>query len=186
MYMTPYEFILHHKLKDLKRLEGYKHRTFNSTDLLYCIEFLHQYYRRHETLEDLFLAGNDANVEKGLIRFHRTFFSLPDFPDRTRKHIATPERKSACKRLNMYLRWMVRRDNRGVDFGLWRRISPSQLVCPCDLHVDRVARKLKLIGTGPLNWQTAVDLTDKLKDFDPEDPVKYDFALFGLGIEEGF
>ena len=184
MGKSPYEFVLDHRSKDLKRLEGFKHRTFNSTDLLYFIEFLHQYYLKHDSLEDLFLTGNDPNVEKGLIHFHNTFFSLPDFPARTKKHVSTPERKSACKRINMYLRWMVRADKRGVDFGLWKGISPAQLVCPCDLHVERVARKLKLIGNKPLNWQTAVSLTNRLKEFDPLDPVRYDFALFGLGIEE--
>ena len=180
---SPYDFVLNHRAKDLKGLEGFKHRTFNTTDLLYCIAFLNNYYKKHESLEDLFLVGDDPNIEKGLIHFHKAFFSLPDFPARTRKHVSTPERKSACKRINMYLRWMVRQDSRGVDFGLWKRISPSQLVCPCDLHVERVARKLKLIGNKPLSWQTAVNLTNKLKQFDPKDPVRYDFALFGLGIE---
>ena len=125
-------------------------------------------------------------VENGLINFHRQFFSLPDFPMRSKKHIATPERKSACKRINMYLRWMVRSDQQGVDFGIWKNISPRQLVCPCDLHVERVARKLQMIKSKPMNWQTALELTIQLRKFDPLDPVKYDFALFGLGIEEKF
>jgi uncharacterized protein (TIGR02757 family) len=180
---APHDFLVNHRPKDLKSLLHFKHRTFNSTDLLYFIEFLRHYYETHDSLEDAFVVSADAeNVEKGLIEFYRMFFSL-DHPRRTQKHIATPERKSACKRINMYLRWMVRKDDRGVDFGIWNRISPSQLVCPCDVHVERVARKLKLIRRKPMNWQTAVELTGNLKLLDPNDPVKYDFALFGLGVE---
>jgi len=121
-----------------------------------------------------------------LVQFHKFFFSLADAPSRTKKHIATPQRKAACKRINMFLRWMVRSDNKGVDFGIWNKINPSQLICPCDLHVDRVGRKLGLITRKQTDWQTAIELTDKLREFDPGDPVKYDFALFGLGVEEKF
>ena len=184
---SPHDFILHHRSRDLKRLVDFKHRTFNTTDLLYFVSFLKSYYKRHESLEALFLvASNESTVENGLINFHRQFFSLPDFPIRSKKHIATPERRSACKRINMFLRWMVRSDQQGVDFGIWKNISPRQLVCPCDLHVERVARKLQLIRSKPMNWQTALELTSQLRKFDPQDPVKYDFALFGLGIEEKF
>jgi len=182
----PHQFVLHHKEKDLKRFVDFKHRTFNSTDLLYFIESLKQYYKENASLEDAFYHNHqDETVEAGLIKFHDLFFKL-DHPHRTRKHLPTPERKSTCKRLVMYLRWMVRQDNNGVDFGIWRKISPSQLVCPCDLHVDRVARKLKLIKRKQTDWQTALELTRNLKKFDPTDPVKYDFALFGLGVEEGW
>jgi uncharacterized protein (TIGR02757 family) len=182
----PYRFLLTHKPHELRALDNFKHRTFNSTDLLYFVEFLKHYYSAHDSLEDAFIVpGSDPDVGRGLINFRRLFFSL-DHPARTQKHISTPERKSACKRINMYLRWMVRRDDKGVDFGLWKRISPSQLVCPCDLHVERVAKKLGLIGKTPMNWQTALELTRQLKKMDPDDPVKYDFALFGLGIEEAF
>lgn len=132
------------------------------------------------------MSETDETIECGLINFHRLFFSLPDYPPRTRKHVATPERNSTCKRLSMYLRWMVRNDNRGVDFGLWTTIKPSQLVCPCDLHVDRVARKMKLIRRKQTDWATAMELTLNLQKLNPDDPVKYDFALFGLGIEEGW
>jgi len=183
----PYRFIRYHKEKDLKAFVDFKHRTFNATDTLYFIAFLRSYYAQHESMEDAFLITKDeATIQNGLINFHQLFFSLPDYPARTQKHVATPERKSTCKRLNMFLRWMVRRDGRGVDFGLWKKISPSQLVCPCDLHVDRVARKLKLIRRKQTDWFTAVQLTENLQVLDPEDPVKYDFALFGLGIEEGW
>jgi uncharacterized protein (TIGR02757 family) len=183
---APHEFLRDHKEKDLRRFEKFKHRTFNGTDTLYFVDFLSRYYRKNETLEDVFLSpAGSQNTEPGLINFHNLFFS-GDFPERTMKHIATPERKSACKRMNMYLRWMVRQDTQGVDFGLWKRISPAQLVCPCDVHVERVARRLELIRSKLLNWQTALELTENLKKFDPLDPVKYDFALFGLGIEEKF
>lgn len=125
-------------------------------------------------------------VEVALNHFRDYFFSLPDYPHRTKKHITSPSQKSTCKRLNMFLRWMVRKDNCGVDFGIWNHIKPSGLICPCDLHVDRVARKLNLITRKQTDWQTAVELTQRLREFDPADPVKYDFALFGLGIEEKF
>ncbi|MBD3749145.1 MAG: TIGR02757 family protein [Sphingobacteriales bacterium] len=127
-----------------------------------------------------------ANIESNLNYFRSYFFSLPDFPQRTIKHVSSPLQKSTCKRLNMFLRWMVRKDDCGVDFGIWNRIEPHQLVCPCDLHVDRVARKLGLISRKQTDWQTAIELTEQLKKFDAADPVKYDFALFGLGIEEKF
>lgn len=180
----PHQFVLHHRPKDLRRFESFCHRTFNGIDALYFIAALRSIYLQHESMEDAFaVPANHPTVEQGLINFHKTFFSLPDHPHRTKKHLATPERKSTCKRINMYLRWMVRDDNKGVDFGLWKKISPAQLVCPCDVHVDRVARRLKLIRRAQTDWQTALELTDNLRRFDDADPVKYDFALFGLGIE---
>jgi uncharacterized protein (TIGR02757 family) len=181
MDRAPYAFIRHHSESDLRQLMGFRHRTFNDTDLLYFVAFLHWYYNRHDTLETVFEGGSIAS---GLERFHQMFFSLEGCPPRTRKHISTPVKKSTCKRLNMYLRWMVRSDDRGVDFGLWRNISPANLICPCDVHVDRVARKLGLIKRKQTDWQTAIELTDRLKQFDATDPVRYDFALFGLGIVE--
>jgi len=179
----PHNFILHHRPADLIPFEGFRHRTFNGTDALYFLEALKSIYSQHSSLEDAFVTRtSETTIEAALIRFHHLFFSQ-EHPHRTRKHLPTPERKSTCKRLNMYLRWMVRDDSRGVDFGLWKRISPAQLVCPCDLHVDRVARKLRLIKRRQTDWQTALELTAKLRTFDPDDPVRYDFALFGLGIE---
>lgn len=183
----PYEFILHHSETDLKRLMQFKHRTFNTTDTLYFIEFLRWFYERHGSLEEAFVPphfSQGQNTEQGLIHFHKLFFSLEDAPARTRKHIPTPERKSTCKRLNMFLRWMVRCDGNGVDFGLWKKIKPSQLICPCDVHVDRVARNLKLIKRKQTDWLTALELTENLKSFDPIDPVKYDLALFSMGVED--
>ncbi len=183
---APHDFIRNHEETDLKRFLHFKHRTFNATDTLYFIAFLRQFYAQHDSLEDAFarfLTPAEETIEKALIGFRELFFSLEFAPARTRKHISTPAVKSACKRLNMFLRWMVRKDNCGVDFGLWTRIRPSQLVCPCDVHVARVARHFKLIQRPPLDWQTAVELTKNLRRFDANDPVKYDFALFGLGVE---
>jgi uncharacterized protein (TIGR02757 family) len=184
---APHDFVVNHKQRDLKKLVGFKHRTFNVTDLLYFIAFLQHHYKKFDSLERLFLTdAQEENVGKGLVKFHDAFFALPDSPLRTRKHVATPERKSACKRINMYLRWMVRSDDKGVDFGIWKELTPAMLVSPVDLHVDRVARKLKLIKRKNVDWETALELTARLKKFDPMDPVKYDFALFGLGIVEKF
>lgn len=183
----PHRFILQHREKDLKPLLMFKHRTFNATDTLYFVEALKWFYQNHTSLEDAFYAGADhETVEEGLNQFQKIFFSLEQAPHRTRKHIPSPARKSTCKRLVMYLRWMVRNDDKGVDFGIWKKIKPAQLVCPCDLHVDRVARRLKLIKRKQTDWQTALELTARLRALDPVDPVKYDFALFGLGIEEGW
>ena len=182
---APYDFILNHSDKELKAIEHFKHRTFNATDALYFIHFLRYHYSENDSMEDLFLVQDKNNpVENGLIRFHESFFNLPDAPSRTRKHITNPNRKSTCKRLNMYLRWMVRKDQAGVDFGIWKKIKMKDLICPIDVHVDRIARRLSLIRRKQTDWLTAVELTENLRKFDPEDPVKYDFALFGLGVIE--
>ena len=210
---APYDFIMHHEESDLKRLLHFKHRTFNDIDTLYFISFFREHYRRNASLEDAFVPGNFMQsrtqhepqglsaqpltglrttagalvvnvVEHSLNHFRKYFFSLPDHPHRTMKHVSSPSQKSTCKRLNMFLRWMVRQDEKGVDFGIWHKIKPSDLIMPCDLHVDRVSRKLGLITRKQTDWQTAIELTECLREFDPSDPVKYDFALFGLGIEE--
>jgi uncharacterized protein (TIGR02757 family) len=123
-----------------------------------------------------------TNIEPYLINFRNNFFSLEDFSARTKKHISSPEQKSTCKRLCMFLRWMVRKDKQGVDFGIWKQIKMSELVCPIDIHVERIAREFKLIERKQLDWLTAVELTDNLKKYDVNDPVKYDFALFGYGV----
>lgn len=184
---APYQFVQEYTDSDLKKLLLFKHRTFNTTDLLYCIHFFQHHYIVHTSLETAFFPNDNVNtVEAGLNHFHTYFFSLPDAPDRTKKHIAAPFRKSTCKRLNMYLRWMIRQDNKGVDFGIWTPISPAALICPIDVHVARVARKLGLIRRNITDWQTAIELTEQLQQLDPLDPVKYDFALFGLGVSEKF
>lgn len=189
MDMQPYAFMLNHSDRELKKLLQFRHRTFNTTDLLYFIEFLKFHYSHNHSLETAFskwMGRADANTEQALIGFHHYFFSLADVPARTKKHIATPEKKSNCKRLNMFLRWMVRKDNRGVDFGIWQHISPAQLICPVDLHVARVAKRLNLLLRKQTDWLAALELTSYLRTLDPTDPVKYDFALFGLGVIEKY
>jgi uncharacterized protein (TIGR02757 family) len=186
---APYDFVKNHQDHDLKKLLGFKHRTFNDTDLLYFIEFFSWMYKQYDSMEEAFIPEKGIRyphetTEQALAHFHTLFFSLEDAPARTRKHISTPLRKSACKRLNMFLRWMVRQDKKGVDFGIWHKIEAAQLVCPCDVHVERVARRLGLVTRPQTDWQMAVELTQKLREFDPKDPVKYDFALFGMGVEE--
>jgi len=184
---APYDFVLNHKEMDRKAFLAFKHRTFQATDTLYFLEFLQHYYRRHDSLEDAFarfLTPQSLTTEAALTGFHELFFSLDDAPRRTRKHVATPARKSSCKRLNMFLRWMVRRDERGVDFGLWKKIKPHQLMIPLDVHVERVARKLRLLERKQTDWLAVKELSDKLRLIDPEDPVRFDFALFGMGVLE--
>jgi uncharacterized protein (TIGR02757 family) len=186
---APFQFVTQHQQQDLKRFLQFKHRTFNTTDLLYFIAFLRFHYSRSSSLETAFsnwMQPDDVTVENGLNGFYHYFFSLEDVPARTRKHIASPEKKSSCKRLNMFLRWMVRKDNNGVDFGLWETISPAQLVCPLDIHVARVAKRFNLLRRNTADWQAAMELTAYLRTLDREDPVKYDFALFGLGVTEKF
>jgi uncharacterized protein (TIGR02757 family) len=185
MDMQPHAFCLSQDLERLKRLLGFKHRTFNATDLLYFVEFLQYHYRSNESLETAFTKWG-TDVEQMLTGFHHYFFSLEDVPSRTKKHIATPEKKSNCKRLNMFLRWMVRDDNKGVDFGIWKKIKSSELICPVDVHVARVANRFNLLHRKQTDWNSAIELTEQLKTFDPNDPVKYDFALFGLGVMEKY
>ncbi len=186
---TPHGFITGHSERELQRLLLFKHRTFNTTDLLYFILFLKHHYSLHNSLEKAFtqwISGSAQVVEEALIGFHNYFFSLEDAPPRTKKHIATPARGSTCKRLCMFLRWMVRYDDAGVDFGIWKGLSPANLICPVDVHVARVARQFGLITRKQTDWLTALELTEQLRRFDAADPVKYDFALFSLGAEEKF
>lgn len=184
----PHDFILNHGDTDLKHFLGFAHRTFNATDLLYFLHFLQWHYSQHDSLEDAFVPEKKykhENVEQALVHFHNHFFSI-EHPERTRKHISTPARKSACKRINMYLRWMVRKDKAGVDFGIWKKITPAQLICPLDVHVARVAQRLELLPNNNSNWQNALVLTNHLRELRPEDPAVYDYALFGLGMAERF
>jgi uncharacterized protein (TIGR02757 family) len=198
---APFDFVLNHQEKDLARFTEFVHRTFNSTDLLYFIHFLHNHYsgkikpgksthtEMESSLESAFsywMNKKDTDTENALKGFHQYFFSLEDAPQRSKKHIATPEKNSSCKRLNMFLRWMVRKDKKGIDFGIWKSIKPGQLVCPLDLHVARVARRFGLLTRPRADWASAIELTENLRRMDPRDPVKYDFALFGLGIEEKY
>ena len=184
---APHDFILNHQETDLKRFESFKHRTFQSTDALYFLQFFKRHYASHQSLETAFVPDNnrdELNTTKAINDFYLHFFDDPWAPERTKKHISTPNKNSACKRICMFLRWMVRDDQMGVDFGLWKKIKPKQLICPLDVHSQRTAETLGLIGPGLPNWKKAVELTEELKKIDPMDPVKYDFALYGMGIEE--
>ena len=192
---APYAFCIGHQDKDLKKLLGFAHRTFNDTDLLYCIEFFKKHYSKNESLETAFFNNTTLSkknidrqniIEQALIHFQEYFFSLEEAPARTKKHIASPLSGSTCKRLNMYLRWMIRKDNQGVDFGLWKKISPAALIIPIDIHVARVSRGLGILKRTQTDWQTAIELTNYCRTLDPKDPVKYDFALFSLGVIEKF
>ncbi|MBS1783709.1 MAG: TIGR02757 family protein [Bacteroidetes bacterium] len=183
---APHQFILQHKPTDLKPFLHFVHRTFNATDLLYFIEFLQWHYQSYISLEEAFApdsAYSAENVGTALIQFRNYFFSQ-EHPSRTQKHIATPTKNSACKRLNMYLRWMVRKDAQGVDFGIWNKIKPAQLICPLDVHVARVAHRLELLTNEKATWKNAVFLTQQLAILNHCDPVVYDYALFGLGMAD--
>jgi uncharacterized protein (TIGR02757 family) len=190
---APFAFCTQHQDKDLKKLLGFAHRTFNDTDLLYCIEFFKQHYSKNESLESAFFKSESIHsknkaqaVEQALTHFQDYFFSLEDAPARTKKHISSPLSGSTCKRLNMFLRWMVRKDKQGVDFGIWKKISPADLIMPIDVHVARVSRGLGIVKRTQTDWQTAIELTNYCRTLDPNDPVKYDFALFSLGVIEKY
>jgi uncharacterized protein (TIGR02757 family) len=188
MDYAPYQFIMQHKDSDLKKLLSFKHRTFNADDLLYFVYFLHHHYKENPTLETAFsrfLRPKDKDITNALIGFRDYFFSLEHLRH-VEKHISTPAKNATCKRLNMFLRWMVRRDDKGVDFGIWKNIAPAQLICPIDVHVARVARRFNLLKRPSTDWQAALELTAQLRLMDRQDPVKYDFALFGLGVVEKF
>ena len=183
----PYDFVKNHTQSDLKRLLHFKHRTFNDTDLLHFIGFLHVYYQKNNSLENIFFDEMNLflGIENGLKRLHTLFFDDEFAPQRTKKHLSTPANGSACKRLCMYLRWLVRNDDRGVDFGLWQKIPASSLIIPLDVHVLRTAKTLGILNIqDKANWNTALKLTHFLAQLDPKDPTKYDFALFGMGIQK--
>jgi uncharacterized protein (TIGR02757 family) len=183
---SPFDFIMNADDSDLQRMKGFVHRTFNSEDLIFFIKALKHIYMTKGGLEKIF---NDHKVEysiqPGIHELKVIFFELPH-SRKTERHISDPFKGSAAKKLNMFLRWMVRRDKCGVDFGIWREISPSILSCPLDLHTGNVARKLGLIDRKQNDSKALSQLDERLRVLDPSDPVKYDFALFGLGIFEGF
>ncbi len=182
MHGAPYEFVLHHTEADLKRLNQFKHRTFQPIDALYFLSFLKFHYTRHKSMESAFGPGENHSIHNRLIHFHEYFFSLEHAPQRTRKHVSSPARKSSCKRLNMFLRWMVRQDETNVDFGLWHTFNMKDLLIPLDVHVGRVARKLNLLQRKQSDWKAVEELTENLRKLDKNDPVKYDYALFSLGV----
>ncbi len=184
MNNSPFDFIINHKDADLKTFSKFVHRTFNSTDLQYFIIALKEIYLNYGGLEKVFNDGfKNGNAFDAIIYFRSIFLNF-EHEKRTEKHISNPNKNSACKRINMFLRWMVRNDNFGVDFGLWNKISPSKLICPLDVHSARVARSLGLLSRIQNDRKAAEELTNNLLLFCAEDPVKYDFALFGAGVNE--
>ena len=184
---APYEFIISSTEKDLERFKYFKHRTFNGVDCRFFIQSVKNIYLNHDGLGSLFqkIYNEEGNIHSTLVRFREVFFEIP-FPERTQKHVSNVLKGSSAKRLNMFLRWMVRKYNAGVDFGIWNKISMSDLFLPLDVHTGNVARKLGLLQRKQNDWKSVHEITSVLREFDPKDPIKYDFALFGLGVFEKF
>ena len=183
---SPYDFVMSHDEYQLERLESFVHRTFNSDDFKHFIAALQHIYTNHNGLQSIFTKHQtDDSLQPAIQQIHNTFFEIPHL-DRTKKHVANPSKGSVSKRINMYLRWMIRNDNEGVDFGLWKSISPAKLSCPLDVHSGNVARKLGILNRKQNDTKALTELDTSLRLLDKNDPVKYDFALFGLGIFEGF
>lgn len=183
---SPYEFIMNSTDDEMEMIGNFAHRTFNSTDLVFFLKSLQNIYRHQSGLENIFNTYKTAtSIQPAIHEFHRLFFDLPH-AKRTEKHVSDPFKGSAAKKLNMYLRWMIRKDSRGVDFGIWNSISPSILSCPLDVHSGNVARKLGLLKRKQNDAGAVAELDAVLRSFDENDPVKYDFALFGLGVNERF
>ena len=181
---SPIDFVMRFKEKDLKKID-FVHRTFNKFDLIYFLKSLKNIYKNHDGLENVFSKNlNDEFMYNNISNFRKIFFSL-NHEKRTEKHISNPKKNSACKRINMFLRWMVRNDG-VVDFGIWKKIKPSMLSCPLDVHTANIGRKLNLISRKQNDLKTVLELDQKLRSFDKNDPVKYDYALFGMGIYEKF
>jgi len=181
---TPFDFVMNAGSSDLKRVSGFIHRTFNGDDCLFFIESLRNIYLNHGGLEAVFRSGiqpGESDVYGAICRFRQVFLESPHL-DRSVKHLANPAAGSTAKRINMFLRWMVRKDEHGVDFGLWKSISPSLLCCPLDVHSGNTARKLGLLVRTQNDWKAVVELTNNLRLFNPDDPARYDFALFGMGV----
>lgn len=185
MEMQPHTFLLQADKQDWHRLENFVHRTFNGIDCLALLESLRGVYQAGDSLETIFCAGikpEDEDIKNGILSARARLIAWDGFPQRTHKHLANPAKGSSAKRINMYLRWMVRRDKRGVDFGIWPTIDPALLIMPLDVHTGNVGRKLGLLSRKQNDWKAALELTEKLRKMCPEDPVRYDFSLFGLGV----
>lgn len=183
---APHDFVLHHTPRDLDKLRSFVHRTFNGEDFKQFIKGLKHVYINHDGLEHVFRKFSQENsMQNAIHEFKSIFFEIPHL-ERTRKHISDPLRNSAAKRINMFLRWMVRNDNAGVDLGIWNSLSTRQLSCPLDVHSGNVARKLGLLGRKQNDAKALAELDSALRKLDANDPVKYDYALFGLGVFEGF
>ncbi len=184
MDLSPHDFILNHQEKDLENLKGFVHRTFNEQDLMLFVKALKNIYTNHNGLESLF-SSNKISLQDRIHEFKKTFFEIDHFP-RTQKHVSDPKKGSAAKRINMFLRWMVRSSEKEVDFGIWKDISTSELSLPLDVHTGNIARKLGLLKRRQNDAKALLELDTVLRNFDQKDPVKYDFALFGLGAFEKF
>ena len=183
---TPHDFIMNHQEQDLEKLLPFVHRTFNGADFIQFVKSLQHIYLNHGGLEQVFVNHAEKNsLQKSIHKFKQTFFEIEHLP-RTQKHISDPNKGSAAKRINMFLRWMVRDDQAGVDFGIWKSLKPSQLSCPLDVHSGNVARSLGLLRRKQNDAKALLELDNSLRSFDSSDPVKYDFALFGLGVFEKF
>lgn len=183
---SPYDFIMNQKESDLENLSNFVHRTFNAIDAVYFLKSLRNIYQNHNGLESVFAKNQEKNsLQKSISEAKKVFFEL-DHPQRTTKHFSDPMNGSAAKRINMFLRWMIRQDNCGVDFGIWKSIPPSALSCPLDVHSGNVARKLGLLTRKQNDAKALFELDTNLRKLDPIDPSKYDFALFGLGVFEKF
>lgn len=183
---SPYDFVVNHKEIDLEQLLPFVHRTFNGNDFIQFIKSLRHIYLKHGGFERVFSKHAETNsLQQSIHHLKKVFFEIEHLP-RTQKHISDPLKNSAAKRLNMFLRWMVRSDNAGVDFGIWKSLSPAQLSCPLDVHSGNVARKLGLLTRKQNDGKALLELDTALRKLDTQDPVKYDFALFGLGVFEGF
>jgi uncharacterized protein (TIGR02757 family) len=182
---SPLDFLLNSTKTDLRQFLNFYHRTFNGNDCIFFLQSLKNIYQHHNGLETLFTPDPESGIKGALCHFRTTFLETGHLI-RSEKHIADPLKGASAKRLLMFLRWMVRRDDNGVDFGLWKNIPSSLLMCPLDVHSGRVARKLGLLNRKQNDWQAVEELTASLRSFDPLDPVKYDFALFGLGVFDGF
>lgn len=179
---SPYDFVMSHTEKDLERLQNFVHRTFNGQDLEQFVISLKNIYTNYNGLENAFFQSmEEENMQLAISNFKTLFFSELRY-NRTQKHLPDPRKGSVAKRINMFLRWMVRSDNAGVDLGIWKQFSPSVLSCPLDVHSGNVARKLGLITRPKNDLQALAELDSHLRNFDPKDPVKYDFALFGIGV----
>ncbi|MFA8436275.1 MAG: TIGR02757 family protein [Marinifilaceae bacterium] len=187
MNHQPYQFLMDATEDDLQKFSGFKHRTFNGEDCVFFLKSLRNIYQNHNGLEGVFLTGLELGEGmKGALAYFRKIFFEIEHQQRTTKHVSNVEKKSSAKRLNMFLRWMIRSDQRGVDFGLWKGISPAELYIPLDVHSGRIARKLGLLQRKQDDWPAVEELTQNLRAFDPTDPIKYDYALFGIGAFEKF
>ena len=182
---SPYDFVMNHTEDDLEKFDGFVHRTFNAEDFKFFIQSLRNIYTEHKGLETVLLPEGNDNYQLAISNFKKIFFDIPHLP-RTQKHVSDPVKGSAAKRINMYLRWMVRDAKKGVDFGIWKSHNPAHLHCPLDVHTGNIARKLGVLKRKQNDWKSIQELDFILRKFDKSDPVKYDFALFGLGVFEKF